>query len=54
MNQTFHSNKDGKGVGLFLVKSQLEEMGAQIEVYSEVNVGTRFTITFATDQLAQA
>ncbi|MBK0382551.1 PAS domain S-box protein [Pedobacter sp. SD-b] len=46
LNQTFHQNKDGKGLGLFLVKSQLEEMGAEIDVESEVDKGTTFIITF--------
>jgi PAS domain S-box-containing protein len=47
MKQTFHSHKDSKGVGLYLVKSQLDEMNATIEVESEVNVGSKFIISFA-------
>ena len=46
MNQTFHQHKESKGVGLFLVKSQLEEMNASISVESQVNVGTKFIISF--------
>lgn len=49
MNQTFHQHKESKGVGLFLVKSQLEEMNASISVESKVNVGTKFIISFAKD-----
>jgi len=49
MNQTFHQHKESKGVGLFLVKSQLEEMNASISVESKVNVGTTFIISFAKD-----
>ena len=45
-HQRFHNNSDSKGVGLFLVKSQINAMGGEIEVYSEVNVGTTFTIIF--------
>jgi len=44
--QRFHKNTDSKGVGLFLIKSQINALGGQIEVDSEVNIGTIFTITF--------
>ena len=40
----FHSNRDGRGMGLFLVKTHLEAMGGHIEVTSQVNIGTRFLI----------
>ena len=40
--QTFHKNKDSKGVGLFITKNQVEALGGKIEVKSEVNVGTEF------------
>jgi PAS domain S-box-containing protein len=40
----FHSNSDGRGMGLFLVKTHLEAMGGHIEVSSQVNVGTKFLI----------
>lgn len=42
--QRFHKNADSKGMGLFLVKSQINALGGQIEVESEVNLGTTFTI----------
>jgi PAS domain S-box-containing protein len=44
MYKTFHSNPDAKGIGLYLVKSQIESMGWHIEVESQVNVGTTFSI----------
>ncbi|PBQ32506.1 hypothetical protein CNR22_12225 [Sphingobacteriaceae bacterium] len=44
--QRFHHNLEGKGLGLFLIKSQLESFGGSIEIRSEVNVGTEFIITF--------
>jgi len=44
--QRFHKNADSKGIGLFLVRSQINALGGQIEVDSEVNVGTTFTIIF--------
>lgn len=46
LNQTFHTNSDAKGVGLFLVKKQVTEMGGSIVVDSKKNKGTTFTITF--------
>ncbi|WP_247235648.1 PAS domain-containing protein [Telluribacter sp. SYSU D00476] len=42
--QCFHERPDSKGLGLYLVKSQIEALGGTIEVESEVNVGTTFTI----------
>jgi signal transduction histidine kinase len=42
----FHRNISGKGLGLFLVKTQLESLGARIEVKSEIDKGTDFILTF--------
>ena len=42
--QTFHRNKDSRGVGLFITKNQIEAMGGFIKVESELNVGTTFKI----------
>jgi signal transduction histidine kinase len=42
----FHAGAEGRGLGLFLVKTQLEALGGTIEVFSQVNVGTRFIIHF--------
>lgn len=44
--QTFHSNPDAKGLGLFLTKKHIESMGGEITVDSEVGVGTSFQIVF--------
>ena len=44
--QRFHDYPDSKGLGLYLVKSQVETMGGTISVESKVNVGTTFTLTF--------
>ena len=44
--QRFHENADSKGIGLYLIHSQIIALGGTIEVASEVNVGTMFTITF--------
>lgn len=45
MYKTFHGNKDASGIGLFLVKGQVESMNGTIEVESEVDAGTTFTVT---------
>ncbi|PWA10854.1 PAS domain-containing sensor histidine kinase [Flavobacterium laiguense] len=44
--QRFHNHPDSKGLGLYLVKSQIESMGGTISIESEVNKGTTFTLTF--------
>lgn len=44
--QRFHNYPDSKGLGLYLVKSQVETMGGSIQVESEVDQGTTFTLTF--------
>ena len=44
-NQTFHNNEDSEGIGLYLVYNHIRAMGGTIEVASEVNEGTSFTIT---------
>ena len=44
--QRFHGNADSKGIGLFIIHSQITALGGIIEVESEENVGTTFTIKF--------
>ena len=44
--KTFHPAKPGKGLGLFMTKSQIEAMGGELTVESEPGVGTTFTIIF--------
>ena len=43
--KTFHNNKDAEGVGLYLIKSQLEAFGGTIGIESIKDVGTTFNIT---------
>lgn len=40
----FHSHVEGKGMGLYLVKTQVTALGGKIEVESEVNKGITFYI----------
>ena len=42
----FHLHVEGKGMGLFMVKTQVETLGGKITVESEVNKGTEFIIEF--------
>ena len=47
LHQTFHNRSDSKGIGLYLVYNHVTSLGGNIKVESEVNMGTRFIITFA-------
>lgn len=40
----FHSEIEGKGIGLFMVKTQVDILGGNIKIDSKVNIGTSFTI----------
>ncbi|MFD2146042.1 PAS domain-containing sensor histidine kinase [Mucilaginibacter antarcticus] len=42
----FDWSVEGKGVGLFMVKMQVESLGGTISVKSKVNVGSEFTLEF--------
>ncbi len=46
LHKTFHENSDAKGVGLFMIKTQMEAMGGKVGVESEVGKGSRFILTF--------
>ncbi|WP_420581764.1 ATP-binding protein [Reichenbachiella sp.] len=40
----FHNHVEGKGMGLFMVRTQVESMGGHISVESKPGEGTKFTI----------
>jgi signal transduction histidine kinase len=42
----FHAHIEGRGLGLYLVKSQVESLGGRIEIKSQLNAGTTFFIHF--------
>lgn len=47
MYQRFHSNSEGHGLGLFIIKAQVQALGGTIEVRSAVGEYTRFIIDFS-------
>ena len=46
LHKTFHRNKDARGMGLYIIKTQIETLNGSIYVKSEVNKGSIFTISF--------
>ncbi|MFC5271095.1 PAS domain S-box protein [Adhaeribacter terreus] len=43
----FHPGTEGRGIGLYLVKTQTETMGGRISVQSQPGEGTTFILTFS-------
>ncbi len=50
LNKRFHPTISGKGLGLFMVKAQVESLNGTISVKSKVNEGTIFKITLPATQ----
>lgn len=46
LHQRFHNHPDSKGVGLYLIHSQITSLGGTIEAHSEVGAGTMFIVRF--------
>ena len=46
MYKTFHNNKDARGLGLYIIKNQIEAMDGYITVESSVNKGSVFKVFF--------
>lgn len=49
--QRFHDHADSKGLGLYIVNSQIRVMGGEIDIESEVDKGTTFIITFKNENI---
>jgi PAS domain S-box-containing protein len=47
LRKTFHLHPESRGVGLFMIKNQVETMGGKIKVTSKEQHGTTFTVIFA-------
>ncbi|MFZ6013074.1 MAG: ATP-binding protein, partial [Bacteroidota bacterium] len=45
----FHDHTEGKGLGLFMVKTQMLAMGGNIDVESMVGEGTTFYLYFRSE-----
>jgi PAS domain S-box-containing protein len=46
LHKTFHAHAEARGVGLFLIRTQLESLGGSIRAESTVGKGTTFIIRF--------
>ena len=46
MYKTFTDFKNSRGIGLFVTNNQMQAMGGKIEVSSEINIGSTFTLYF--------
>jgi len=43
--RSFHNHPESSGIGLYLVRSQIESLGGEIRVNSVVGKGTTFSVT---------
>ena len=50
----FHTHIEGRGMGLFMVKTQIESLGGTVNVKSEINKGTKFTLLFPKQLIIKA
>ena len=53
MYNTFNGNSDAGGMGLFIIKTQIEAMKGKIKIESEVGAGTCFRIYFNENTIKQ-
>jgi PAS domain S-box-containing protein len=44
LRKTFHKHPESRGIGLFMIKSQIEALGGEISISSEPNIGTTFFV----------
>ncbi|WP_276373888.1 PAS domain-containing protein [Chryseolinea sp. H1M3-3] len=53
LQKTFHKHPESRGIGLFMIKNQIETMGGEITIKSQENVGTTLTINFNKHQMEE-
>ncbi|MCX8489896.1 MAG: PAS domain S-box protein, partial [Cyclobacteriaceae bacterium] len=46
LRKTFHKHQESRGIGLFMIKGQIEALGGEISISSEPNIGTTFIVKF--------
>lgn len=46
LQKTFHKHPESRGIGLFMIKNQIEAMGGEISVESQEGIGTTFFVNF--------
>jgi PAS domain S-box-containing protein len=46
LRKTFHRHPESRGIGLFMIKNQIEAMGGEITISSKENNGTTFFVNF--------
>jgi signal transduction histidine kinase len=46
LRKTFHKHPESRGIGLFMIKNQLEALGGDISISSIENEGTTFYVNF--------
>lgn len=46
LHKTFHHHPESRGIGLFMIKNQIEAMGGEITITSQVNKGTTIFVNF--------
>ncbi|HEX6889154.1 MAG TPA: PAS domain S-box protein [Chryseolinea sp.] len=46
LHKTFHRHPESRGIGLFMIKNQIEALGGEISVASQVDKGTTIFVNF--------
>ncbi len=46
LHKTFHRHPESRGIGLFMIKNQIEAMGGEIKISSQVNRGSTIIVNF--------
>ena len=46
LHKTFHRHPESRGIGLFMIKNQIEALGGEISIASQVDKGTTIFVNF--------